>query len=185
MCGDGTNDVGALKHANVGVSILSNTGVKKKKIKPEGEVLPSPTMTVAGSNAIQNRVRGSNDRVAPANPRDRLLARQRDTQAQLQKVLREMEEDQVQIVKLGDASIAAPFTSKTSSINCGKFLSLILVDFFSHKSLLIVVVCFCPVVCHIIKQGRCTLVTTLQMFKILALVSERPFVLLFTSDSHH
>lgn len=124
MCGDGTNDVGALKHAHVGVSILSNASIRKKKLKPE-LALPAPGSIVPPAvpvgNAVQNRIRGANDRSgAQLSPRERALARHREqSQALLNKALKDIEDEQVQIVKLGDASIAAPFTSKTSSINCG------------------------------------------------------------------
>lgn len=126
MCGDGTNDVGALKHAHVGVSILSNASIKKKKVKPENALSAPivPPVVTGGGSAVQNRVRGgAGDRNAPAlTARERAIARHREqSQALLNKAMKDMEEDQVQIVKLGDASIAAPFTSKTSSINCGKF----------------------------------------------------------------
>lgn len=86
--------------------------------------------------------------------------------ARIQKLLKEMEEmDKSQVVKLGDASIAAPFTSRLSSIMCSKldFLKCYWLNFFYFMNYNFFLVC------HIIKQGRCTLVTTLQMFKILAL----------------
>jgi cation-transporting ATPase 13A1 len=56
--------------------------------------------------------------------------------------LEDLEMDELPMVKIGDASVAAPFTSKMPSIrSC--------VD--------------------IIRQGRCTLVTSIQMYQILAL----------------
>lgn len=158
MCGDGTNDVGALKHAHVGVAILSHApesagGALAKQRKA---VASGPD---AGEGERERNRRGmvsrhgergrpapssSSAATAAASPvLDPRLERLNRAQQQLQQMMKEVEEqERAQLVKLGDASIAAPFTSKMSSIVS---------------------------ICHVIKQGRCTLVTTLQMFKILAL----------------
>ena len=127
MCGDGTNDVGALKHAHVGVAILSSAPVvdKKEPVKKSDATKPS----VSGKKIGKRPTTGGDN--------EPQISRQQRHQQKLQELLKEMEEqEKAQIVKLGDASIAAPFTSKHSSIVC---------------------------INHIIKQGRCTLVTTLQV----------------------
>ncbi|XP_041968450.1 endoplasmic reticulum transmembrane helix translocase [Aricia agestis] len=123
MCGDGTNDVGALKHADVGVAILANAPERPKEAQRERVEVDPP-------------VRRSRD---PREIREQARA---EAAARIKRAMKKLEEEELQLVRLGDASVAAPFTSRLSSILC---------------------------ICHIIKQGRCTLVTTLQMFKILAL----------------
>merc|ERR1719317_1914085 len=129
MCGDGTNDVGALKHSHVGVAILSSLPSKKKKGE-ENKEEKEKFDKLRRRPAAEGGQRPKNDRLS-------------SQQAKLERMMKEMQEmEEASIVKLGDASIATPFTSKSSSIVS---------------------------INHVIKQGRCTLVTTLQMFKILAL----------------
>ena len=141
MCGDGTNDVGALKHSHVGVALLSSNSTTDN---PEYEQKKRAKLNEA--QTLSNEVSAASSMLRNSGMSPNLNTQQQsivNAQKKLAEVLKELEEaEQAHIVKLGDASIASPFTYKQSSIQC---------------------------VCHIIKQGRCTLVTTLQMFKILAL----------------
>lgn len=177
MCGDGTNDVGALKQAHVGVALLNGTteGMKKMAENSRNSALkavyekqvslmtrwnapvppvplniahlypPGPTNphykkaiearggTIDEKTALEIEKASANVQQAPqqaAALADKLTA------------LLEENEEEAPTLKLGDASVAAPFTSKLGDVST---------------------------ITNIIRQGRCTLVATIQMYKILAL----------------
>lgn len=69
-------------------------------------------------------------------------------------------DEDVPKIKLGDASCAAPFTSKLGHVAAS--MSFVGLRVSSSRA-------NCSTVSHIIRQGRCTLVATIQMYKILAL----------------
>jgi len=113
MCGDGTNDVGALKAAHVGVSIVNDPDFERRI-----EATKDPTTSITKKGAKKPKGSSAKDRMARA-----------------MQELHEQEMDPT-IVKLGDASIASPFTARRTSIDS---------------------------VLTVIRQGRCTLVTTIQV----------------------
>ncbi|KAF2668470.1 cation pump, Ca2+ pump [Microthyrium microscopicum] len=200
MCGDGTNDVGALKHADVGVALLNGSQQDLDKIaefsrnskmkdiyekqvslmtrfnqptppvppmiahlyppgpsnphyekameqqaairagKAGGDVKPQEngitTITTPGAQALID------EKGAPKNtPQQQAVVdmASKFTQSMMDA---EIDDGEPPTIKLGDASVAAPFTSKLSNVMA---------------------------IPNIVRQGRCTLVATIQMYKILAL----------------
>lgn len=135
MCGDGTNDVGALKQAHVGVALLNES--RPPKNSAESTLLSFVQSKSSGRHTNSaDASHHSNHTLGTNSNREGVNTSLASTIAELNA------EEDATLVRLGDASIAAPFTAKMSS----------------------------PVgVCHIIMQGRCTLVATLQMYKILAI----------------
>ena len=163
MAGDGTNDVGALKTANIGVALLDGTEEDLQKIATHQRNERLKRMYETQLN-LSARFSQPPPPVPPAlrevyphleEVREKAAVQMKEQQASnpaakfdLSAITSSMgamegeEMDGPPQIRLGDASVAAPFTSKLSNVGA---------------------------ICSIIRQGRCTLVATIQMYKILAL----------------
>ncbi|KAI8818388.1 uncharacterized protein EV422DRAFT_538413 [Fimicolochytrium jonesii] len=168
MCGDGTNDVGALKQAHVGIALLDgkaediekmNNKMKAMRQKAileqqaklrekwglppvDGQPGQSKQQVTNGPSAPGSSGSPGSVTAAGANAtKPKKPPGLQDTLSAAMEAMDDQEGD-VPKIKFGDASVAAPFTSKISSV-----MSVV----------------------NIVRQGRATLVAMVQMYKILAL----------------
>lgn len=177
MCGDGTNDMAALKAAHVGVSLLSvkmcgkggnervainrqnrhdmqnlngrngNPLFKKMKhfMQPKNKVSENVGELEELKKIVENK------ELLRLNENGKKILRQRlqhmvlykEEKEQFEKLLQSAD-DSLPLVKLGEASIASPFTYKGSDIKCVK---------------------------DIISCGRCALSKVIMMYKLMIINS--------------
>lgn len=152
MCGDGTNDVGALKAAHVGIALLAAIGGGELG-GGEGSRGPSDRRRERGRGKYRRDGKGKDgnkggrggdrgealDAMRLATPEERIRA----LAAQMEAADDRTAGGRLAVsVRPGDASLAAPFTARSAGV--------------------------APCV-DVIRQGRAALVTTTQMFKILGL----------------
>ncbi|QRW07471.1 endoplasmic reticulum Ca-transporting P-type ATPase [Ceratobasidium sp. AG-Ba] len=161
MAGDGTNDVGALKQAHIGVALLDGTPEDLQKIAEHARVerikkvyesqlkisarfnQPPPPVPQAIAHLYQDVVAAQQKAAEDLKDKRKRNPMEKFDLESITSKLAEMDDDnEPPKIKLGDASCAAPFTSKLSNVSA---------------------------IAAIIRQGRCTLVATIQMYKILAL----------------
>ncbi|CAD6928421.1 unnamed protein product [Tilletia controversa] len=160
MAGDGTNDVGALKAANIGIALLDGTPEDLKKIAEhqrnerqkkvyESQLSlcarfgsPPPPVPPILKELYPDLEKAREEAVSKMQVDKRANPTARLDIASITSQMENLDEDGPPQIKLGDASVAAPFTSKLSSVGQ---------------------------VNQVLRQGRSTLVSLIQMHKILAL----------------
>ncbi|KAG8985011.1 hypothetical protein FRB93_006112 [Tulasnella sp. JGI-2019a] len=161
MAGDGTNDVGALKQAHIGVALLDGTPgdlvkiaehARNERIKKAYEMQlkvsqrfnqPPPPVPKDIAHMYPELVEAQQKALANMETARKKNPMEKFDLASITNSMADLDDDnEPPKIKLGDASCAAPFTSKLSNVSA---------------------------ISNIIRQGRCTLVATIQMYKILAL----------------